>query len=69
MKNSAFDRRVAQLVAAGLSLSAAMAQAAVDTTTITTGITDASTAVAAIGAAVVLVVLGIKTYKWVTRSL
>lgn len=46
-----------------------MASAAVDTTTITTAITDAATAVGVIGAAVVLVVLGIKTYKWVTRSL
>ena len=66
---SAFNRRVAQLMAAGLSLTAAMAQAAVDTTAITTGVTDAATAVGVIGAAVVLVVLGIKTYKWVTRSL
>ena len=66
---SAFNRRVAQLMAAGLSLTAAMAQAAVDTTAITTGVTDAATAVGVIGAAVVLVVLGIKTYKWVNRSL
>ena len=50
-------------------LASAGAQAAVDTTAITTGITDAATAVGTIGSAAVLVILGIKTYKWVARSL
>jgi len=47
--------------------SAAMAE--VDTAGITAGVADAATAVATIGAAVVLVVLGIKVYKWIARSL
>lgn len=50
-------------------LAVTSANAAVDTTAITTGITDAQTAVATIGAAVVLVVVGIKVYKWIQRSL
>jgi len=61
--------KLAAGAAMALGLASSMAQAAVDTTSITTGVSDAATAVAAIGAAVVLVVLGIKTYKWVTRSL
>lgn len=48
---------------------AASANAAIDVTTVTSGITDATTAVGTIGAAVVLVVLGIKAYKWVRSSL
>jgi hypothetical protein len=69
MKNSNFNRRVAQLTAAGMSLTAAMAQAAVDTTGLVTEVGTAGTAVAAVGAAVLLVMVGIKVYKWVQRSL
>lgn len=53
----------------GASVSAGIASAAVDTTAITTGIADVGTAVAAIGSAVVLVFLGVKTFKWVRSSL
>ena len=56
-------------VAAFGFLAVTSANAAVDTTAITTGITEAQTAVATIGAAVVLVVVGIKVYKWIQRSL
>lgn len=56
-------------LAIGLTVAATMANAAIDTAGIITGVTDAATAVGVIGAAVVLVVLGIKTFKWVARSL
>lgn len=66
---SKFQKRVAQLVAGGLSLSAAMAQAAIDTTGVTTAITDASAAIAIVGTAVLVAMIGIKVYKWITRAL
>lgn len=40
-----------------------------DTTAITTGVADAATAVGVIGAAVVLVTLGVKVFKWIGRAL
>lgn len=64
-----FNLRVAQLMAAGLTMSAAMAQAAIDVSAVTTGVTEAAVAVGVIGAAVTLVVLGIKVFKWAQRSL
>ena len=57
------------LVAIG-TLSASMPTWAVyDVTAVTTGVADSATAVLAIGAAVVLVVLGIKVFKWIARAL
>jgi len=53
----------------GASLVAGFAQAAMDTATVTTAITEAATAVGVIGAAVLVVVVGIKAYKWVARAL
>lgn len=53
----------------GFSALTSPAFAVIDTAGITTGVADAATAVAAIGAAVVLVVLGIKVFKWIARSL
>lgn len=43
--------------------------AAIDTAGITAGVAEAATAVGLIGAAVVLVVLGVKVFKWIARSL
>ncbi len=40
-----------------------------DTTAITTAITDAGTAAGVIGAAVVVLLVGIKGYKWLRRAL
>lgn len=57
------------LTGLGVSALSVPAFAAYDTTAVTTGVADAATAVAAIGAAVVLVVLGIKVFKWIARSL
>ena len=57
------------LVAMG-TLGASMPTWAVyDVTGITTGVSDAVVAVLAIGAAVVLVVLGVKVFKWIARAL
>ena len=57
-------------VLAGVSTLAAMgsAHAAIDTAPAVEAITAAGTAVAVIGAAVFLVVIGIKVWKWMSRS-
>jgi hypothetical protein len=52
-----------------LSLFALPAMASVDITEITAGVNDATTAVTAIGAAVLLIFLAIKLYKWIRRAL
>ena len=52
-------------VAAGLLAASGFASAAVDTAAITAAGTD----VAAIGAAVFVVMVGIKVFKWVRRAL
>jgi hypothetical protein len=59
--------------AVGLSLGtlfmSASSHAVIDTAGITAAVGDAATAVGVIGAAVVLVVVGIKVYKWIARSI
>lgn len=59
-----------KLVLSALLMSIATAsQAAIDVSGVTTAVGEAGTAVAAIGAAVTLVFVGVKVYKWVQRSL
>lgn len=53
------------LVAAGVLAAAGAANAAVDVAPITAAGTD----IAAVGAAVFAVYVGIKLYKWITRAL
>lgn len=54
----------------GMAVGASLPTWAVyDTATITTGVADAATAVGVIGAAVVLVVLAVKVFKWIARAL
>lgn len=60
--------KAAALVAA-LALVAGNAAAAVDVTATTTEIAGASAPIAAIGGAVLLVMVGIKVYKWVRRAM
>lgn len=61
-----FQNKAAVAVAGVGSLLAAMsASAAVDTTAIVAVITDAGTAAAAIGVAVLAMHYGIKLYKWI----
>lgn len=57
------------LFAASMLALASASQAAVDTTALVTEIGSAGTAVAAIGAAVLLVFVGIKLYKWVRGAM
>ena len=61
-----FYRRVA---AAGLGFTAFASQAAVDVTSVTTAIGDAGTAAATVGAAVLVMVVGIKVYKWIRGAM
>ncbi|KZC40653.1 MULTISPECIES: major capsid protein [Rhodanobacter] len=65
--NKFFKGKRAQLTTAGLLGLAAVtsASAAVDTTAIVAVITDAATAAAAIGVAVLSMHYGIKLYKWI----
>lgn len=57
------------LVLSGLSLLASAAHAVVDTTAVVAEIDGASAPIAAIGAAVLLVLVGIKVFKWVRRAM
>jgi hypothetical protein len=59
-----------KLVLGGVALlSAGVANAAIDTTSITTAMTDASAAIALVGAAYVVVKVGTKVYKWVAAAM
>lgn len=58
----------AGLVAAGV-LVATSSQAAVDVTSVTTAIGDAGTAAGTVGAAVLVMVVGIKVYKWIRGAM
>ena len=57
------------LTGLGIATLSAPAFAVYDVTGVTSGVGDAATAVLAIGAAVVLVVLGVKVFKWIARAL
>jgi hypothetical protein len=50
-------------------LASVSAFAAVDITSVSAGVTDATTAVGTIGLAVLGIFIGIKAYKWVRRAL
>ena len=52
-----------------LALSATVSQAAIDTTGITTAMTEAGAAIALVGAAYVIVRVGTKVFKWVAAAL
>lgn len=54
---------------AGLLAVSGFANAAVDVTAVTAEIGGASAPIAAIGAASLLIAVGIKVYKWVRRAL
>jgi hypothetical protein len=57
------------VVAAPALVAANSAYAVVDTTDIEAAITDAATAGAVVGAAVVVMIVGIKVFKWLRRAL
>ena len=62
-------RRFGAAVAVGAMSFAGVASAAVDTSSVTGAITDAGTAVGVVGAAVLVVIVGTKVFKWVARAL
>lgn len=64
-QTKSYARRVAQYVAAGLTLVAAQAQAAIDMTAVTAKLAEGETAVAAIGAAVLTVWAIRKVYSMI----
>lgn len=55
--------------AVGSAFVAGLSQAAVDVTSVTTAIGDAGTAAATVGAAVLVMVVGIKVYKWIRGAM
>ena len=65
MKNRSMKIAAAGLVAAAAT---GAANAAIDTT-VTSAITGAGTDVATLGAAVLVVMVGIKVFKWVRQAL
>jgi hypothetical protein len=67
-----FKKYVLPLLFAGLSLLGfvqSASAAAPDVTAVVTEIGGAATPIAAIGAAVLLVIVGIKVFKWVRRAM
>lgn len=68
-----FKNRVnaARFVSLGVALggSVSLAHAAVDTTEVISAITTAGTAAAAVGAAVLVLHVGIKVYKWIRGAM
>ena len=65
------NRNLFQKFGSGLTLAAiaGASQAAVDVTSVTTAIADAGTAAATVGAAVLVMVVGIKVYKWIRGAM
>jgi hypothetical protein len=63
------SKTVLASVAAGLTVVAGSASAAIDTAAITSALTDAGTAAGTVGAAVLVVVVGIKAYKYIRSAM
>lgn len=62
-------KRTAYLVGTGMTLAAAAAQAAVDVTATVSEVGLAAAAVLLVGAAVIIVKVGIRLYKWASAAL
>jgi len=62
-------KRVASAAVTGFAAAAGSAHAAIETTAITTALTDAGTAAGVVGAAVLVVVVGIKAYKYIKAAM
>lgn len=56
-------------VGLGSAIAAGLSQAAIDVTSVTSAIGDAGTAAATVGAAVLVMVVGIKVYKWIRGAM
>lgn len=57
------------VIAAGLFAVAGSASAAIETTSVTTALTEAGTAAGVVGAAVLVVLVGIKAYKYIRQAM
>lgn len=72
LKQKLFSKKVAMYLAAGMSLAAAQAQAAIDVTSVTTGIAEAGTALGLIIAALMafsVTLFGVtKVYRFIARK-
>jgi hypothetical protein len=62
-------KQVRNFALGALALAPAVSFAAVDVAAVVTEIEGAATPIAAIGAAVLLVMVGIKVFKWVRRAM
>lgn len=56
-------------VASGAALATGVSQAAIDTTGVTQGMTDAGAAIAVVGAAYLVVKIGIKVWPWIASAM
>jgi hypothetical protein len=68
MKNTMI-KKAAFVAAITSAFIASSAHAAVDTAAVTSALTDAGAAIAVVGAAVLVVIVGTKVFKWVARAL
>jgi len=64
-----YQKLVTSVGVGALSLLPLASQAVIDTADITDAITDAATAGATVAAAVVVMIVGIKAFKWLRRAL
>jgi len=63
------NQAVKYVAGAALAIVAGASQAAVDVTSITASIGDAGTAAATVGAAVLVMTVGIKVFKWIRGAM
>ena len=63
------SKNIARIIAVAFGGAAVSAQAAVDTTAITAALTDAGSAVAVVGAAVLVVHVGGKVFKYIRAAM
>lgn len=61
--------RASKVAIVGLSVSAGLANAAIDTTAVTTALTEAGAAIAVVGAAYLAMTVGAKVFKWIKTAL
>lgn len=64
-----FAKRVSQAGVAAVSAAAVSAHAAIDTAGVTSALTDAGTAAGVVGAAMLVVIVGIKAFKMIRSAL
>jgi len=64
-----FSKNVVRASVIGFAAAATSAQAAIDTTAVTTALTDAGTAAGVVGAAVLVVLVGIKAFKYIRAAM